>query len=455
MRKLIWIAAIWAAIQCWVGRYAMLDDALIHLRYAAILHDRHRISFDGIHPNYGTSSLLYVAILALLRALTHSALLPKAVSLLAYAGLLTLVYRIARINRLAIALFFVLVSPFAIRWLTDGMETGLVGLLAVAFAMLLFRSAPPLALAAIALLLALLRVDLTLLVAFAVLVFIDRRDWLRAIALCAGSGFGLLFIRVAMGHLLPDTAIAKEGVPFTAVLATTVHEFAATGSFGLGLLLLWALSAAAAARADRRLAWIVNLPFPVLVFMAAAKGQQMNGIRYVIAALLFSIAWNMLLAGASFQPRPVLLSVFLCALALCWIVEFPIVLRIDRGRSQTFLDMRSAHLDRLHGPGIAADVGFIGYFSQAPICDMNGLINGREAALLPYRQRSQACFAANPSFMFLTQLQLGTIDEIANIDTHTDWFDCGSVVFTNVNSTDRHWLLVRRADYPTGCPSHL
>ena len=71
MRRIILIAGAWSIFLCWAGRHEMLDDALIHLRYAAVLHDRHLISFDGVNPNYGASSLLYVGILALLRSATH------------------------------------------------------------------------------------------------------------------------------------------------------------------------------------------------------------------------------------------------------------------------------------------------------------------------------------------------------------------------------------------------
>ena len=455
LRRLIWIAAAWALILCWAGRHAMLDDALIHLRYATVLYHQHRISFDGSHPSYGTSSLLYVAVLALLRSLTHSPLLPKAVSVAAYAGLLALVYRIARIDRLALALFFVLVSPFAVRWLTDGMETGLACLLAVAFAMLLFRKAPPAALASVALLLGLLRVDLTLLAAFGVVLLIAQKEWLRAGALCLGSGLSLLFIRVTMGHLLPDTAVAKEGLGFFDVLATTAHEIAATGSCGLGLLLLWVVSAVFAWRIDKQSALIANLPFPVLVFLAAVKGQQMHGIRYVIWALLFSIVWNLLFSASVSWPRPAFLTALACILAVCWAFELPIVLRIDRGRAVTLNAMQHAHLDRLHGEGMAADVGYIGYFSGAPICDMNGLINGRTAALMTYDRRSQACVAAKPAFLFLSAEQIEYLDSNYNVNSQADWFNCGSVDFTNVGSTDRHWLLVRRTEYPLGCPTHL
>jgi hypothetical protein len=454
-RVLVWIAWAWAIFLCWAGRREMLDDALIHLHYASILHDRHIISFDGVHPSYGASSLLYVAILALLRSAIHSPLLPKAVSLAAYAALLALVSWMARINRLAIALLLVLVSPFAVRWLTDGMETSLACLLAVAFAMLLARKASPAALALMALTLSLLRVDLTLLVAFGVLWWIDRQDWLRAAALCLGSAASLAFIRLTMGHLLPDTAIAKQHLHFFEVLNGTGYETAATFSFGIGAVLLWLVSAASAWRVNSRAALIANLPFPTLTLLAAVRGQEVNSIRYLIWALLFSITWNLLIAAAPSKTRPILLYGFACLLIVCWIFELPVALRIDRGRTQNLDAMQQAHLDRLHGQGLAADVGYISYFSQAPICDIDGLVNGRAAATMSYAKRTEACLAAQPTFLFVSALQMQYLDDDYHIDSHTDWIECGSVDFTNVGSSDRHWLLVRRTEYPQGCPAHL
>jgi hypothetical protein len=63
--------------------------------------------------------------------------------------------------------------------------------------------------------------------------------------------------------------------------------------------------------------------------------------------------------------------------------------------------------------------------------------------------------AAKPAFLFLSANQIGYLDSNYNIDSQADWFNCGSVDFTNVGSTDRHWLLVRRTEYPLGCPTHL
>jgi hypothetical protein len=75
---------LWLAFLLYKTRYAMLDDSLIHLRYAAFLHNVHHITFDGVHSSFGTSSLLYVNLLALFRGITTSVFLPKIVSTTAY-----------------------------------------------------------------------------------------------------------------------------------------------------------------------------------------------------------------------------------------------------------------------------------------------------------------------------------------------------------------------------------
>jgi hypothetical protein len=306
-----------------------------------------------------------------------------------------------------------------------------------------------------ALALSLLRVDLTLLVAFGVLLLIEQRLWLRAAALCVGSGLSLAFIRLTMGYLLPDTAVAKQGLRFVGVLSVTTHEIVATASFGVGVMLVWLLSAALAWKVDRRSATICNLPFPTLVFLAALRGQQMHGVRYIIWALLFSIAWNLLATQSTSQRYPILLTVFACVLAACWTVELPAVLRVDRGRAENLYAMERGHLDQLHGVGFAADVGYIGYFSGAPICDVDGLVNGRVTAQMAGPERTKACIAARPAFLFLSESQTGYYDAFYHINSKTDWLDCGFVDFTNVGGNDRHQLLVRRTDYPDGCPAHL
>jgi hypothetical protein len=455
LKRILWILVAWAAVLTLAARHAMLDDALIHLRYASVLHDRHFISYDGIHRSYGTSSLLYVALLALFRTLTISPLLPKVVSVVAYAALLSIACWLSGKNRMAVALTIVLVSPMAVRWLTDGMETSLVCVFSVALPILLHRRAHPALLAVLAAATCVLRVELGLLVGIGVLLMLVLGERVRAASLCLGAALGYFLVTVLMGHLLPDTAVAKAGLSCLTVFKTAVFETVASLSFGCGAVLLWVLSAISAWRTDRRQAFIANLAFPVLILLAVARGQQIHGIRYLIWPLLFSITWNVLTAR---NGRPVLGSrlkfAAIALVAVAWAFELPIALRIDRGRSRTFIEMRGSHLDRLRGEGLAGDVGFIGYFSQAPICDTNGLINGRVAAAMTVDRRTEACMARRPWFMFATDQQIGSLDRL-HLFHPSDWLKCGSVTFQNVNSEDRHWLFVRRSEYPAGCPTRL
>ena len=57
-------ALAWTAGWLWFGRSAMLDDALIHLRYAHRLLQSGFFTFDGVTSSFGASSPAFVAILA-------------------------------------------------------------------------------------------------------------------------------------------------------------------------------------------------------------------------------------------------------------------------------------------------------------------------------------------------------------------------------------------------------
>ena len=461
VRRLLWIAmGCWLAWLVWMSRREMLDDALIHLRYASFFHQQHRISFDGIHSGYGASSLLYVVVLAALRSVTLSPLLPKLVSLAGYAFLLGLFVWLTRRTPYAWAALLILIGPYAVRWLTDGMETSLFCVLTVLLAIALRRGSSPVVLFVLALLLTLMRVDLTLLVAFGASLMLLERQWTRAIALALGSFLSLCTVWLTMGHILPDTALAKEGVPFSGVLFSAAHTLGSTFSFGLGLLVLWLATLLAAwrtpmKRTEHTQLIVANLLFPALLLLAALKGQQMQGIRYVLWALLFSTVWNLLALPQATWSRSTPLLACAAVLAACWAVELPSALHIFAGRSATLERMADAHMERLKpGSGLAGDVGFIGYFSNTAICDINGLVNGRAAAQLSFTQRAQTCMSERPSFLFVSGAQLGDLREVVHVQD-TEWRECGNVAFSNAGSEDRHWLLVRRTDYPQGCPAQL
>jgi hypothetical protein len=461
VRRLLWIAlGCWLAWLLWMSRREMLDDALIHLRYASFFHQQHRISFDGVHSGYGTSSLLYVVVLAALRSVTLSPLLPKAVSLEGYVCLLGVFVRLTRRTPYAWAALLVLIGPYAVRWLTDGMETSLVCALTVLLAIALRRASSPIALFVLALALSLMRVDLTLLIGFGAGLMLLERQWRRAIALALGSLISLCTIWLTMGHILPDTALAKEGAPFMEVLFSAAHILGSTFSFGVGLLVLWLTISIAAWRTpmkgtERKQLIVANLLSPTLILLAAAKGQQMQGIRYVLWAMLFSTVWNLLSLPRPNCSRSTPLLAFAAVLAGCWVFEMPSALHVFEGRSATLERMADAHLERLGpGSGLAGDVGFISYFSNTTICDIDGLVNGRAAAQLSFEKRARACMSDRPSFLFVSGPQFGFLKKVMHLQD-AEWLECGNVAFSNAGSEDRHWLLVLRTTYPQGCPTHL
>ena len=237
------VAVAWVAGWMWFARYHFLDDALIHLRYADYLWERGRLTFDGVESSYGTSSLLYVLLLAPLHAVTDAPLVVKVVSCVFYLGLVALVsaraVRSAGLQRaLWAGIAMAVVSPMGVRWLTDGMETSLVAIMSVALPLIVYRASAspstPLGYAGLSLLgaaLFLLRIEMGLLVvAASVCLWLRRLDTrgetlplglsayrLARIALSdsgllAGAVTCALVVYVVFGQVLPDTAVAKSAV---------------------------------------------------------------------------------------------------------------------------------------------------------------------------------------------------------------------------------------------------
>jgi hypothetical protein len=481
-----WIILSWAGVQ---------DDAFIHLRYADNLVRTHFITYDGVHPNYGASSLLYVYLLAFLRTFTASPNLPRMVSssahLLLAAGLLVLFFKsIPRESSLArllgLILLFILVSPSAVRWLDDGMETGLALCFVAVLCWVTFRQstrstvtrAQYLALIAFGFFAVLLRTELILLgsLAFAILTWkplfspdhgkpTDRffRALLSGSHLLLGGLLALAFIRLKMHYFLPDTALAKsDGVAHWLVtLYVTGKIFAGALSFGAGMFLLWLLTIFLTIRAGRFsiTTLLANLAFPALFALAASRGQQIQGARYFAWTLFFSILWNIFeLSG----PQPAhqrhtqnnrLALGFLALLLLALPFESRMLYPMLRDRSALLKQFEDSHFESLQGKrGIAFDIGYIGYFSRADICDLAGLVNGRDKARQTTQERLAGCLTSHPDFMFV---DLGGIRYAANYLplklAIEDWQVCSRYDYKTVKQNDPHYLIVPRSVAPEVC----
>ena len=491
-RLAIPLLALWLAVWVVLSWGGVQDDAFIHLRYAGNLIRTHFITYDGLHPNYGVSSLLYVYLLAFLRTFISSPGIPRVVSscahLLLFAGLVLLFLRaIPRESRLprllGLAVLVLLVAPSAVRWLDDGMETGLALCFVALICWITFRQSVGnavttvqyLAFVVLGFLAVLLRTELILLCGLSFLLLAwqnlfasgnsaKRDQRFRAIVtashLLLGGLLALTCIRIRMHFLLPDTAVAKaiHGTSWIATLFATAKVLAGALSFGLGMFALWLLTIFLLWRSRRFTvtALFANSVFPVLVAVAAVRGQQVQGARYFVWTLLFSILWNILELGRVSPSRPepqpgsklvvAALALFLLALPCESILLYPML----KSRSSLLEQFESDHLEILEGKrGIATYVGFIGYFSRADICDLAGLINGREKASETTSERIVGCVAAHPDFLFFDAPR---INDVRPFFSYTGWQACSqSYDFKNVDSATRYYLIVPRASAPKVC----
>jgi hypothetical protein len=469
-------ALAWTAGWLWLGRFAMLDDALIHLRYAHRLLQSGFFTFDGTTPSFGASSPAFVALLAAFSTVSRSPLLGKAVSAVAYLALLATVAwraRNARAGRSGwLVLALALVSPMALYWLADGMETGLGALLSILLALVVqpapgeelqelraggFLIAFGAGLAAVV-----TRVELSLAIFFAVIASLPlvpvRRLLQRPLFLALGGLTGMATLYAIFGQVTPDTALAKRTLPvsFVAALYQVGRSTASSLTFGLLVVTLWLGSFLAAWRRAGRSARVslvlANLLFPTLVEMIALRGQILHGVRHVLWAYLFLIAWNLGLLALTPRvnepaPSPVRWRAGLAAAALlvaaAWAWEGSRVARLLASRNQLFLAMRGQSLERLRSTtGAAFDIGFISYFTEARMLDFSGLVNGRAMAVMPIAERTARIAAENPDFLFLSSHQASSLQGALDLGAYTV---CERFQISSLSSVEPYVLAVRDA----------
>ena len=292
--------------------------------------------------------------------------------------------------------------------------------------------------------------------------------------LALGAASALLTIYLVTGHVLPDTAVAKaQGFqdPMS-YLPSVAGSFAAALSLGLGLLLMWVISAVIGCLQAERPKFlslvVVNLALPGEVFIAMSRGQALQGVRYFLPALVLMVAWNLsLLEGmhhsnvctaAKYHPRTFLSRTFprfiwgLAAIIVCeWGFESYVVKQIIGHDSSVLQEMRSQHLQVFAGrSGVAADIGFISYFSGASICDMKGLVNGRQFAAASADERAKRCAESSPDFAYVTIQQGRALSKWIDLE---NWNVCHAYRFRNGFHDDDHYLLVRPAFALLHCPT--
>lgn len=487
------LICLWLTVWLTYSRYSMLDDALIHMRYANNLRAMHAISYDGIHQGFGTSSPLYVLFLAVFSYILPDVFAPKLLSCSAYLLLIALLFRhLFRMRQeqtklVTGLLLCVCLSPMAVRWLTDGMETSLVLLSLYALASVTLRSlliaqaglCSNLCRFSLGLLMVLLRVELLLPIVLVTLGLIVyqvgkpdtdvpiARSAARILSLVCGAVCGVGVILAVFGTVLPDTALAKSSHASLGPIKAIAQVFLTAFFFGVGSVLVYCVSVFDVIRSlgkqrnSRALylfCLVVNACFPALIVLSCLRGQAIQGVRYVVWPLFFTSLLNIGVAdelhvvveeSSLRRISPTLVTIALSVLLVLFIFDFRYAKRCLTGRATTFVEMRGDQLQQYAGQHIVAgDVGFIGFFTRGTICDIDGLVNGRAAAERSRVKRIAMCFQGSPTVLFLTDdqaLQLGSYTQMA------EWERCKSYDFTNVGSDDRHFLYVRHGS-SLSCP---
>jgi hypothetical protein len=482
------LASAYLAAALWYSRFHILDDALIHLRLAEMYLEHGFFTADGQAKSFGTSSPGFVLITAALHALIRSDLTTKIISVCCYLGLVAALIGLAVRSGTAArycwgALAFLAMSPIGIRWLTDGMETSLAAAIAVllGIAATRVRTATPLmaiCLCALGAVAVATRLEMTLLVALAALTIALRARaeastssarQLAAIPIALGGAAGLLFIWLSFNAILPDPALAKatgEAAP-TASLFAVVSSLASGMGFGAGLVALWmsGLAANLLLRTAPRAAIVVpNLALALLWCVIAIRGQYVQGIRHVLPAMVFMIAANAtLLARAdlskiarqdwpyrAWAPWVAGTSIAVCVAAFA--AELEKFHTIVENRTAAFLDMRALDLAALEGTnGIGWDVGHLMYFTKGQVCDVSGLVNGRQAAAARETARLENCLKRDVEFVFVTLDNAAELIERSGT-RFADWPVCGQYLFQNVGATLPHYLAVSPSRAAQICP---
>lgn len=475
---LIAAAAVWAVHAAWITRSHFLDDTFIHLRIAANLIKTGHYSFNIGQGEFSTSSPLYTTLLGFLLHAWNVPHAAKALNLLVWtviASLVILCLLKERNSSKEIVLcssLLAITSPMGIRWLTDGMESGLVVLAGILIGFLVatiselgslrFRPIIWPSTLIVGSLSVCLRLEFAYLLIFSsfALLLVVPSHWMRILALPTSASLGLYSIYLRFGSVLPDTAIAKSG--YSSGLASTfVQVGKAHGSASLfGAFILISLLASIYAlwksypkiRAKTLVfGLILNSFFPFLILLISIRGQLIQGIRYFLFIEAFLIAVNLLLCN----PKPLDLKVFprvakasatffLVVVISLWMMhDLQILNNISAGRTRTYEVLRKQNLDCLTGhQGVAWDVGMIGYYSNGQILDPNGLVNGPSVARMSRTQRLKFLIeSGNPVFAFVN---VGQLEDLQRHLDMSDWEAVGRYEFPNFRkgSQDEHILFI-------------
>lgn len=417
------VALLLAAALMWPVRGYLTDDTFIHLQYARHLAEGSGFVFNPGERVYGSTSPLWVALIADgialgLDGLFTARLLGAVATLSSVVLFLQLMRRNLRMPELrGLATIAWAAHPWMIRWSVSGMETPLAVALVlagfVAFTEGKQWGSRPVRTGALWALAALTRpeaVFLLLLWAVFLVIDTDSREGVRR--LIAGLlppafiyGGWLLFARLYFGTFWPNTLAAKTagGIGWEYVLDTLARQagIVAYSDAALCAALVAALVFGGARmwpsrpQAQRLIPWVWVFAVPVLYVMRGVPALT----RYLLPLLpvLAWLAWRSVerwWAGA--EPAPgkrrgaAILGLALAALALAQASftytdkVLPQVRSFSAGLRQSLIPWGEwFHANARPEDTIAApDIGALGYFGRRRVLDLAGLVSPQVVPLL-------------------------------------------------------------------------
>jgi hypothetical protein len=468
-----------------------LDDAFIHMRYAENLKKLGIFTYNGAQVDFGISSPGYAASLSLSVPIDTDSnpMIPKYYSVFFYFVAIAFVaFLLASTENLKVAgvLFLAaLASPSAVRWLTDGMETSIVVLLAITIAWFLngvLERKNYLDTCLLALLLSIapfFRVEFFALTLFALVLTIwsavvnKRKLALAVLAIVLSPLPACAFYLIVFGSILPDTAAAKSlGMELQLhdlidYLKSILRAHAASPLF-VSLMLGSAVFSGvkfseymrSAPQNGRRDAAFELLLIAAMFFsffaLLIVRGQVVQGIRHFIWIEVFIVAFLLIRVSRRYLRKTTqevnlfknkAFAVLISLIMVTNLYEYYIFKPVFDGRSASFLEMRSRATDDYKEEAcVAYDVGFFGYFFGCQLFDMNGLVSGPEVARMSKFERLAQVAENQPTLLFLSGAQFDEL--LAYLKVPQDqWVILGQYDFPNVSgNSDTHYLLSTPGD---------
>jgi hypothetical protein len=394
------------------------DDGFIHIQYARNIITLGEYSFNPGEISFGTSSPLWVMLLAALGSIFGSGdaliWISRVLSWLAGFGAVLVVFTLvrrakaARVTAVMAACAFA-ADPWFARWTALSMESSLavlaVALMCLASLRALDEGRAAALMGVFAALAALVRPEVYLAIPVLLAAALTRARTVdrRAVAIAVGVAAALLvpwfaFAKFYIGGFIPNTAGAKSGglvispVAFVAKMEPVVRillsgQLAAIGGVLVGLLTRSGRARLLDPSLRFMLLWVVSVPVAYVVLDIQILSRYLLLVTPALCVLGWLALEAVVRAWFPARARAVLVGVAALAVAVNAIFYARVVVPPSRAFTYDLThEMRSiaTWLDANAAPDAvvaAADIGYLAFYGNRRVLDLGGLVEPRTGVL--------------------------------------------------------------------------